>query len=211
MAMNENELQITIDETTSTQVAIINQQTYEDAGKLLVAIATRKKQVVDYWAEPKKKAHEAHKAITLKEKEMLTPLEAMESKVKKLMGDYYAAEQKRIAAEQARQEAEAAKMLALAAEAEAQGDTDTAQEATAVAVLEASKVSYAPSAQGTSTRMVWKWRVTDIDMIPDAYIVKEPDANILNALCKGAKGDKPPKAVSGVEFFREPVMTVRAR
>lgn len=63
-------------------LAVESQQDYEEAGKFLVEIKTRMKQVKDYWAQPKAAAKAAHQSIIDREKTMLAPLAEAEHVVK---------------------------------------------------------------------------------------------------------------------------------
>lgn len=206
----ERNLALEVRSIAATEIVIQDQASYEAAGKILVEIAARKKKVAAFFAEPKEKAHEAHKSICKKEKEMLAPLEDVERKVKRLMGEYFSAEQARIQAEKERQRIEAEKLMELAVESEEQGETELAHEAVVAAAVEAVKVTYMPKAQGTSTKMVWKFRVIDLDKVPDYLIIKTVDENMLKGMMKGF-GEKPSKDIPGIEFYREPQMSVRVR
>lgn len=64
--------QLTIKEAMSLNIE--SQKDYEQAGKFLVEIKTRAKQVKDYWAQPKTAAKNAHQTIVDREKAMLAPL-----------------------------------------------------------------------------------------------------------------------------------------
>ena len=107
-------------------MVITSHDDYEEAGKALVEIKTRMKQVTDYWKEPKAQAASAHKTICNKEKEMLSPLNEAEKIIKNAMVLYQSAVEKarREAEEEARRQkqAEAERLLAEAMKAEEKGD-----------------------------------------------------------------------------------------
>ena len=90
--------QLTIKEAMSLNIE--SQKDYEQAGKFLVEIKTRAKQVKDYWAQPKTAAKNAHQTIVDREKAMLAPLMEAEKMVKNSMVNYQAA------VERARRQAE---------------------------------------------------------------------------------------------------------
>ena len=70
------------------ELTVKTDEDYASAGKVLVEIKTRIKQVQDYWSPLKKNASEAHKALCNREKEMLQPLKDAETVIKKTMLAY---------------------------------------------------------------------------------------------------------------------------
>ena len=160
---NQSELKNEIQVATATEIKVIDQKTYESANERIGLLQGLKKRVEDFFKPMKQKAQDAHKQICQQEKEQLSPiLTAIEGLKQKTIA-YYAAEQQRIAAEQERQRKAAEELAALAAEAETQGDTETATEAVGLAAVEEAKVTYSPSAKGTSMREVWRAEVIDAD------------------------------------------------
>lgn len=188
------------------EIAVTDQQTYEAAGELLVEIATVKKGIKAKFADPKKKAAEAHKAICNLENELLAKVTMRENEIRQKMTVYYEAEQRRIAAEAERKRKEAEEMARLAMEAEAAGDTETAAEAVAVAALEESTVTYAPKAAGVSMREVWEAVVTDKSKVPLEYM--EVNLSALNSIARATKGTL---NIPGVQFVKKTVSSVRSR
>jgi len=83
----------------------------EDAASLEIAtedvlhLDRMKKKVLEYWAEPKKKAHEAWKSITLKESEMIKPIDEARESLKKKINIYLTDQKRKEDAERARLEA----------------------------------------------------------------------------------------------------------
>lgn len=188
------------------EIIVYDQQSYEHAGEILRNIATVKKEIKAKFAEPKEKAHEAHKAICDLEKELLAKVTDRENEIRNKMTLFYEAEQKRIAIEQERKRIEAEKQMQIAAEAEANGDTEKAEIAVALAAMEVSSVTTAPKAAGVSFREVWSAEVVDLDKIPREYLI--PDMNALNALAKATKGSI---KIAGVEFKKTLVSSVRSK
>lgn len=203
--MNVNELQIAVAETAGTEIVVTDAATRETACEFLKAVMAQKKRVIDFWAEAKKKAAEAHKAICNQEKSMLDPLKDIESRVKAKIGAFDLAERKRLAEEEERRRVAAAEAAALAMEAEAAGETEIAAEAVAMAAMEAATVSYAPKTAGVSTRFEWRARVVDPMKVPRMFLVVDEKA--LAAYAKTTKGKYP---VDGVEFYEAPVVASRS-
>lgn len=188
------------------EISVTNQASYEAAGKLLVEIATVKKNIKACFADPKKKAAEAHKAICALENELLAKASAPENAIRQKMEAFHEAEQKRLAAERERQRQKAEEAARLAAEAEAAGDTETAMEAVALAAITESTVTAAPKAAGVSMREVWEAVVTDKSKVPLEYM--EVNMSALNAIAKATKGIL---NIPGVQFVKKTVSSVRGK
>lgn len=136
--MEEKDLKqelVTYDEKVSSIVVRTAEQ-YELAGGLLIGLQHLYKQIQDYWAEPKKRAHEAHKAICQKETDMLKPVEEKGKLLRSKVNEYLA-EQDRIRRDaQAKADRERAeeerkmreKLLAQALKAEEKGKSEKAEE-----------------------------------------------------------------------------------
>lgn len=202
---------------TAKELRITTQEDYETAGKYLVSIKTRAKQITDYWKGPKDAAHAAHKAVVDREKQMLAPLKEAEKIIKSSMLNYQAAVEKarREAEEAARkkQQEEAERLFNEAAKAEAAGDDHGAAVGLAMAEMvsdmEAAPQVATPTADGTFTKKVWKARVVDAQAVP-AYFngmeLRTIDMTALNNMAKMSKGSM---KVPGVEFYQETNLSVR--
>lgn len=188
------------------EIVVTDQQSYEAAAEILRGIATVKKEIKAKFADPKKKAAEAHKAICNLENELLAKVTDRENEIRAKMTAYWQAEQKRIAAEQERKRKEAEELARIAAEAEAQGDEETAAEAVAVAAMTEATVTTAPKAAGVSMRETWVAKVTDKSKVPLEYM--EVNISALNAVAKATKGKL---NIPGVEFVKEVISSVRAK
>lgn len=189
-----------------TDIVVFDQQSYEAAGAMLQQIAKIKKGIQAEFAEPKKKAHEAHKALTALEKRFLDFASQGEAELRSKMEHYWQAEQARLAAEEERKRIEAEKQMQIAADAEAAGDTETAQIATALAAMEESTVTVAPKAAGVAMRETWVAKVIDKSKVPLEYM--EVNMSALNAVAKATKGKI---SIPGVEFEKQVVSSVRAK
>lgn len=196
-----------------TGLTITNDAEYERGGDILKDIKARIKAVKDYWKAPKAAAQAAHKTLVDREKQMLKPLEDAEGTVKKTMLAY-TTEQRRIAEEAARKvrQEEQARLAALAAQAEQQGDADSAAfMRDMMDAAEPEQVQPTAAAKGVSVRTTWKARVTDPKLVPayfDGYELREINMTMLNNLAQWNKGRLD---IPGVEFYRDSVMSVRAK
>ena len=201
------------------QMTIESQNDYDNAGRFLVEIKTRAKQVKDYWAKPKSDAKAAHQTICDREKEMLRPLADAEAIVKQSMVKYQAAvEQARREAEEAArklQQEEADRLLEQAIAAEQNGnDRDAAVNmamAQMVIDMAATPVVATPKAAGISVRKTWKTRITDPTIVP-AYAngleIREIKMSALNTIAKMTNGTA---SIPGVEFYEESSIAASSR
>jgi len=203
---------------SAMELKIVSQEDYEKAGKYLVGIKTRTKQIQDYWRGPKQAAAAAHKEIVDKEKQMLARLKEAEKIIKQSMLTYQAAVEKaRLEAEKAarkKQQEEAERLFNEAAKAEAAGDDHGAAIGMAMAEMvsdmDAAPQVAQPAAAGTSVKKTWKARVTDPQAVP-AYFngmeLRTINMSVLNNMAKMSKGTM---SVPGVEFYQESNLSVRA-
>lgn len=208
IVMNEQELSLEVKKTATTELVVIDQHSFEVAGSFLTTLKSKMKQVTEFFADSKKKAAEAHKAICANESALLNPLKDAESQVKAKMSAYLAAEEAKRRAEEERQAKEAEKMMALAAEATACGDDNMAQEATMEAALASVKVAYAPKAAGISSRKTWKFEVLDRNKVPAEFLIVNEAA--ISGFCRSFK-DAPTIEIPGIRFYSENTISARAR
>jgi len=206
MDTTQTELQNEVNNLVRSEIEVVDQVSFANANGLIARLQSQKKKVIDFFSESKKKAADAHKAICNAEKQMLAPVDTRINALKVATTKWYAAEQARIAAEEERRRKEAEDMARLAAEAEASGDTDTAQEAVAEAILAEAAVTVMPKCEGTSMRAVWKAIVTDPDKVPREYLIVNQSA--LDALAKATKGSI---SIPGVRFEKTYVNATRAK
>ena len=204
--ITQTELQNEVNSLTRSEIEVVDQPSFALANGLIARLQTQKKKVIDFFADSKKKAAEAHKAICNAEKAMLTPVDTRINALKCATTRWYAAEQARIAAEEEKRRKEAEDMARLAAEAEESGDTDVAQEAVIEATLAQASVTVMPKVEGTSMRAVWKAVVTDPDKVPREYLIVNQSA--LDALAKATKGSI---TIPGVRFEKTFVNSTRAK
>lgn len=167
----QEELKREVMTVSQTEITVVDQITYAAANDMIGRLQAIRKEVVARFAEPKRKAAEAHKAVCGLEKSFLEPVDEKIHLLKNSTTSWYAAEQRRIAAEEERRRKEVEDMTALAAEAEASGDSDTAAEAVVAAVTEEAQTTLMPKVKGTYMREVWKAEVVDLAALPRQYLI----------------------------------------
>jgi len=95
--MNEQELNGALVEVEDkiNMVVVRDAETYETAGRIVLDLDGLRKKITNYWADPKKKAFEAHKAITEKEKQMLRPIDDKRKLLDRKISDYLTEERRK--------------------------------------------------------------------------------------------------------------------
>lgn len=202
-AVGEDKLadEVTDIEARAGQLVVQNDEQYREAGEFGVLLKGQMAKVTDFFAPMKKAAHDAHKQICDREKELLAPLKTAEATLKKSMGAYALKkeEERRAAEEAARRLAqeETDRKLAQAIEAEENGDVDASK----AAMLDAEIADSAsrnvmiagekPTAKGVGTQK--DWEITDIDLakVPDTVmgaLIRPVDTAAVMKLIRASKG-----------------------
>jgi hypothetical protein len=203
---HQNDVQMEVATTVSSSaIRVIDQSTYALACEAIAKLQGMKKKVVDLFADSKKKAAAAHKAICATEKTMLSPIEDRIEELRTATQNWYAAEQARIEAEEARRRKEAEAMAQLAEEAESAGDTNLAVEAVLEAAAVGNTGATAPKVEGTSMRVAWRAVVTDVTQVPRSFMTVNQKA--LDEFAKNTHGTA---TVPGVRFERYFINVTRA-
>ena len=128
--MDEKQITQEIQTYDVASVVISNQDEYQSAGEIIIGLDGLKKKIVEYWKEPKRKAHEAHKEITRKENEMLAPVNERRSTLNRKISGYLTA----LESERRKKEAEERKRIeARAKRAEEKGKEEKAEQLREVA------------------------------------------------------------------------------
>ena len=194
-------VQITDIEVQAENMLVENDQQYKEAGEFGIILKRKMSEVTEFFAPMKKAAHEAHKNICDREKQMLNPLKAAEAAVKRVMGAYaLKKEQERKAAEEAARrlaQEEADRKLEEAIKAEANGDEEAKNAAFLDAEIadSASRMAtvsmQAPTAKGVS--MSKDWEIIDIDLskVPDTVmgvLIRPVDTAAVMKLIRASKG-----------------------
>lgn len=200
------ELKQEVTAAAQAEIAVVDQVSFSAANDMIGRLQTIRKEVVERFSGPKKKAAEAHKAVCELEKSFLSPVDEKIRLLKNATTNWYAAEQKRIAAEEERKRKDAEALAALSAEAEESGETALAAEAVVAAALEQATVTVMPKCAGTSMREVWKAVVEDIAKIPREYLIV--NQAMLDRVAQATKGAIP---IPGVRFEKTFVNATRAK
>lgn len=110
--MDENEIkqELVVVEDKVNAIMVKDAETYELAGAMVLDLDGLRKKVVKYWEEPKRRAYEAHKAITEKEREMLRPIDEKRKALDRKISDYLTEERRRRDEEQRKLDEKRTKM-----------------------------------------------------------------------------------------------------
>lgn len=198
---NELTVQVTGIENEAGLIRVTTEKEYQEAGEFGVMLKEKMAEVTDFFAPMKKAAHEAHKQVCDREKQMLSPLKNAEKSLKKAMGDYALKieQERRRAEEEARRLAqeEAARKLEESIEAEANGDIEAAREAMLDAELaetastEIRVDSSAPKTKGVSTTKDWEIESIDLSKVPNeiaGVLIRPVDEAAVIKLIRASKG-----------------------
>jgi hypothetical protein len=183
------------------------------AGAMLVDVKTLVKKIQGEFADPKKKAHEAHKSITSLESRMLEAPQSAEKIIKTALGEWEMKERRRIAEEERLMREEARKReeearLAEAIELEQAGEPEMA-----AAVIEAPVIAPVvrierPKVAGVSTRMRNVYRVVDPAKVNRAYLML--DETKIRKIVE-ASGKDAESIVGGIVVEQIPEVSARGR
>ena len=206
MVENQAQLRAEVQNVCAAEIIVVDQDTYVQANDLIGKLQTVRKEVVARFADPKKKAAEAHKAICALEKEFLTPVDNRISALKDSTTNWFTAEQERIRAEQERKRREAEEAAKLAAEAESAGETELAQEAVIEATMAQASVTVMPKVKGTTMREVFYGVIVDINALPREYM--KPDQSLIDKMLDSTKGQIP---IPGVRIMKKYINSTRAK
>jgi len=188
-------------------VQIRDNQTYQDAGRLLQNIGRARKQIEDF-ADPIIKANwNAYKVAMEQKKNALMPLELGQKKIDALMLKWKADRE----AIRRKQEEELAALKKQQAEEQAlkeaqqyanEGDTELAEEVLKQAIAAPAPVvalpQPTPKVEGFSTRTHWRWKIENPDLIPREYL--RPDEVKIGGVVRALKGAT---KIPGVKVYPE--------
>jgi len=171
-------------------VTIEDANDYTLADTLLTDVAQRKAEVLAMRKSATGPMYTAAKTVEAWFRPLLTALEASEAALKRVMGAYRIALEKR--------EREARELAAKAAEA-------SDAEALVTALTVASEAATKPAGRATA-RYVWTVESVDASALPREWMV--PNMGGLEAAARAHKGDEPP-VVPGVVFVRRAIIGAR--
>jgi hypothetical protein len=202
----DNDALATVDRLNSIGGVITTQDQYIMCGNLWQAGRAMMDQISEAYDSIIAAAHKAHKEAVAKKKSFYEPVESATKRVKRLMADYDAAQERARRAEQARLEAEARQVEQdrKLAEAVAVAATDpTAADAILEEPIMVAPViipKATPKIEGVVYREVWKFQITDPDLIPRQYLT--PDEKAIGGVVRSLKEQT---NIPGVRVYSERV------
>lgn len=210
---------VSVVEKDASAIVIKSQADYEAAAEFGRNIKAQAAKVTEFFAPMKKAAHDAHKNICDREKEMLAPLAAAEKTLKKTMSDYIAEVERARRAEEERlrriAQAEAEKRMQEAIAAAENGneagaeeafeDAQAAEQAATMVTLEANK----PKADGVAYKTDYEIVGIDASKVPVSVAgieIRPVDTAAVMRLIRMSKGNI---KIDGVEFKEVKTMIIR--
>lgn len=198
---DELAVEVTDIEVRAEGLMVTDDRQYAEAGEFGVLLKKKMAEVTAFFAPMKKAAHDAHKQVCDREKQMLTPLKNAESTLKKSMAAYaLKKEQERKEAEEAARrlaQEEANRKLEAAIAAEQNGDAaalkaamldaEIADTASRTVVVE----SNTPKAKGVSMQKDWEIIDIDLSKVPDSIagvVIRPVDTAAVMKLIRASKG-----------------------
>ena len=219
----EKQSVVTLDQARAVIVA--NAEDYAAAGEFIVGCKALVDKIKSEFAEPKRKAHEAHKSIVAMEANALKPVEAAISTVSATALTWKREEDRKAKEEHDRQEAERRaamekQRLEEAATLEEWGEKDAAEQKLreAITPIRAAKFeSVAPKVDGLSTRKTWKAKIVQHSKVARLYCL--PDQTLINNAVKNwiafNKAPTPEQIkafeaeIGGIEIYEEETFSGR--
>jgi len=181
MSNEANEIKIKI-----IDFEVNSKETMDIAGILAKKIKTRKKAVNEFFKPLVDKANQAHKALTSERKKILKPIEEADILLRSKMS-FYLAEQERIRLElQLKQESILLKQqeeaqLALATQLEDEGEIELANEVLEEKTNQLNNyIQKDKNPEGISTRLTWKYEVTDLLALVKAVANSEASLEVID-------------------------------
>ena len=193
----------------AVKVTVTDQKSLSVAETILVQVKDIIKGVIEYFEDPIKKAHAAHKAILAKKNEALDPLLKAERFLKSAVKDYLVEEERarRAAEEQRKFEQEA--LLAKLEKERDDGDTKLADETFEKIEeihAESMKVEELPQMVGVTKKTLIRWRVTDIDLVPrDLLMIDKAEVDEI------VKRLKMNASIPGIEIYEDVSIAMKSR
>ena len=189
---------------------------YQEAGRVLLAFDKMKKNIVVYFKPLKDAADKAHKAICDREKEELAKLSPGLNYLNKAMTVYNLAEatKRREEEERLRQiavKAEEEERLQAAIQAEKEGEPEVAEAILSESVYVPPPIveTQAPKISGLTMQTIWRWRVTNFNLIPKEYLKSIVDDDKVDGAVKSLESKT---KITGIEVYPEQSMRkVRGR
>jgi hypothetical protein len=206
-------------ESEARELVIVSEADYRNADRFGRAAKALLAEIDAAFDPIIEQAHKAHKTAIEQKKKQAAPVEAVKRIVAGKMGEWYRAEQARIAEERRKAEAEARRKadeeaLRVAEELAAAGMTEAADVALCEPVVERVVVEEAPKFEGVSYRETWSAEILDFDALIRAVAAGEASSAYLlpntSALNADARTHKSALRVPGVRVRSELVQARRA-
>jgi len=205
----ERDVQIAVRE--AGEITIQDDRGLQNAGIFLVGLKGILKEISETFNGPIASAHKAHTDMLAAKKKHADPLLQAERAVKGGIGKYQTEQRKLREAEERKlreqaQKEEEDRRLAQAEELEQRGEPEAAEELVSQPVVAPPVVLPGPpKVAGVSTRIAWKWRLTDFRLVPLEY--RMLDEKKINAVVR-AMGKQ--TSIPGIEVYPEEVVSARA-
>lgn len=200
-------------------LVISSDEDYAKAADFARTIKQQSAKVTEFFAPMKKAAHDAHKNICDREKEMLAPLVAMEKAIKNSMSEYVMEQERRRAEEEerlrrlAREEAEKRLGDAIALDEAGKSEESAAALEEASMVDEASRSliveGQKPQADGTSVSYSYELTSVDSSKVPVNFVgvcLRPVDEKLVLRLIKETNGQV---QIPGVTFRKVANISIR--
>ena len=208
LEVKEIENEVILKRSDALSLTVVSNETYSQAGELLVMHKGLKKRIEDYFKPLKDAGYKAWKAICNRENE---EIEKLQPALKHLNAELvkWNNEQERIRkAEEDRlrweaEKAEEERRLANALQAEKEGKKVEAEEILSEPVYVPPPIveKTVPKINGQTMTTNWKWRLKDINLVPRQYLITNDVA--INQVVRALK-DK--TNISGIEIYPEQAM-----
>lgn len=192
---------------------VVSPETYATGADYLREIRIMQDRVASTFRPTIQAAHKAHKTAIAAEKQFKGPLADAEKAIRNEMARWKQEEDRKQREEEERLLAQARKeeeerRLAEAERLEKDGHAEAADAVVEAPLSVAVPVvpTTVPKVENVSWRDNWKYRVTNIALVPDEYTLRVPNDSVLGAFAKRTKGQT---GVPGVEFYNEPIVSQR--
>jgi hypothetical protein len=192
-------------------VVIHDDADYDVVCRELVRVASLRKSITAAFADAKRRAYEAHKAIAKLEADLLAIPGQVESLIKRAIGTYQAEAERKRREEQARlseiaKRDEEDRRIADAEQLSAAGHHAEADALLSEPILAPVVHIDAPKADGVSMRRKWTFRIVDLAAIKADFLI--PDEKKIRQLVT-ALGPDAVKVVGGIVVEEEQIVAVR--
>lgn len=200
------------------QMTILDNKDEEDAVEFCKVIKRCKDAVGDKFDQDVTDSYGLYKSLYDKREEYLLKLKEAEKIIKQTIKDYrlkleverQAEESKQKAILDAQIKSEQDALMVKAEEAKAKGDDATADKLAVQSVsIEAGGVCVASKSvkqNGLSAPIVWKGRVSNIELVPKEFLLIEPNTSAINSWIKNHGKNFP---ILGIEYYQDVNLSVR--